>query len=380
MQKQSVSQLGTYWQGDWLNSKQDETKKKFSESPKVAILLPMSGRAMMIGKAMRNAAELALFDKASDNFTLSFYDTVSDPQTAAVMAEIAINEGADMIIGPLFSDAVLAIRPITQAAGIPVLSFSNDRSIASDGVWILGILPSEQIKLIVCYAAMKEYRRIAMLAPCNAYGFETRRAAQETATIAGAIIHPICLYKSESFSSLSDMIKSLAASRDYDAVLLPEGGKTILNVASLMVYYDIDPSKVKFLGSSLWANPALLHEPTLNGGWFVAPDPANRKPFIEHYLSVYGNLPEGLASLAYDTVSLAAKLAQQPNKSGFSANYLTQPSGFNGVDGQFRLLEDGTNQRNLAILQITTNGIRLIEPPSTSFLEPYYSTVHKLLQ
>ncbi|AHC73831.1 extracellular ligand-binding receptor [Candidatus Endolissoclinum faulkneri L5] len=372
IQKQSMPQLIPQMKQSWLNIKQGQAKKNLSELPKVALLLPMSGQATIIGRAMRNAAELALFDKGSDNFTLSFYDTVSDPQTAARMAELAINEGADMIIGPLFSDEVLAIRPITQISGIPVLSFSNDRSIASNGVWVFGILPSEQIKIIVRYAAMKGYRRIGILAPFNTYGFETTRAAIETAKISGASIHPMRLYTPESSDSLSDMIKSLAASRDYDAVLLPEGGQKILNLAALMAYHDIDSHKVKFLGSSLWANPALLHEPTLIGGWFAAPDPGNRKPFLEHYRSVYGNFPEGLASLAYDTVSLVAILAQQPNKSGFSANYLTQPSGFNGVDGPFRLLEDGTNQRSLAILQLTTKGIKVIEPTSPSFLKPSY--------
>lgn len=335
--------------------------------PKVALLLPMSGRAAAVGKALRNAAELALFDIATDDFALAFYDTASSPQTAVAAARNAINEGADMIIGPLFSDAARAVGPVAQAAGVPVLSFSNDRSAAGSGVWVLGLLPGEQVERVIRYAAANGYSRIGVLAPSNAYGFEAMQAARDTAGRTGATISPIRTYAPGSSTALSDAVKSFAASGGYDAVLVPEGGQTILNLAPLMAYYDIDPNKVKYLGTALWADPALGREPTLVGGWFAAPDPAGRKPFVDRYRSVHGSAPHGLASLAYDAVGLAAVLARQAGDDAFTIESLTQPSGFNGADGLFRLLIDGTNQRGLAVLRLTANGFERVDPAPTSF-------------
>ncbi len=335
--------------------------------PKVALLLPLTGRAAAVGKALRNAAELALFDVATEDFALAFYDTASDPQTAAGVARTAINEGADMIIGPLFSDAARAVGPVAQAASVPVLSFSNDRSAAGNGVWVLGLLPSEQVERVIRYAAENGYGRIGVLAPSNAYGFEAMQAARDTAARAGATISPLRSYSPGDSTSLSEAVKSFAAAGGYDAVLVPEGGQAILNLAPLMAYYDIDPNQVKYLGTALWADPTLGREPTLVGGWFAAPDPAGRKPFVDRYRSVHGSAPHGLASLAYDAVGLAAVLARQPDGDGFSLENLTQPSGFNGADGLFRLLIDGTNQRGLAVLRLTASGFERVDPAPTSF-------------
>ena len=72
---------------------------------------------------------------------------------------------------------------------------------------------------------------------------------------------------------------------------------------------------------------------------------------------MFGNPPPGLASLAYDAVSLAAVMGRQPGGPAYDRESLTQVSGFAGVDGLFRLMPDGTNQRGLAVLRLTARGI-----------------------
>lgn len=338
--------------------------------PKVALLVPLSGRAAEVGKALRNAAELALFDIADDRFTLAFYDTASSPQTAEQAARNAIAEGADLIVGPLFSESAKVVGPVARAAGVPVLAFSNDRSAAGDGVWILGLLPGQQVERVIRYAAANGFGRIGVLAPSNPYGFAVTAAARQSAARAGASITRVQSY-TPGGSSLTETVQSFAAGSGetfpYDAVLVPEGGQSILNVAPLMAYYDIDPNQVKYLGTALWADAALSREPTLVGGWFAAPDPAVRKGFVDRYRGVYGSAPHGLASLSYDAVGLAAVLARQPADDHFAIDNLIQPSGFNGADGLFRLLIDGTNQRGLAVLRLTERGFEAIDPAPRSF-------------
>ncbi len=150
-------------------------------------------------------------------------------------------------------------------------------------------------------------------------------------------------------------------------MLVPDGGDEIRNLAPLMAYYDIDNSKVRYLGSAQWNDPELSREPALHGGWFAAPSPQTRRAFEQRYRAVFGGPPAGLASLAYDAVSLAAVMARQPGGPAFDTQSLTQPSGFAGVDGLFRLMPDGSNQRGLAILRLTPHGIEIEDPAPTSF-------------
>ena len=48
-------------------------------------------------------------------------------------------------------------------------------------------------------------------------------------------------------------------------------------------------------------------------------------------------------------------------------DFLTQGAGFAGVNGPFRLLPDGTNERGLAVAQIQNNQVIVIDPAPRSF-------------
>lgn len=46
---------------------------------------------------------------------------------------------------------------------------------------------------------------------------------------------------------------------------------------------------------------------------------------------------------------------------------LTNPSGFNGVDGIFRFRPDGTNERGLAVMEIKGGTAVVVSPAPRSF-------------
>ena len=73
------------------------------------------------------------------------------------------------------------------------------------------------------------------------------------------------------------------------------------------------------------------------------------------------------ATLAYDAVALIAALVKTQGPPRFSAEVLTNPSGFTGIDGLFRFRPDGTNERGLAVLRVTPSGAQVISPAPRSF-------------
>ena len=155
----------------------------------------------------------------------------------------------------------------------------------------------------------------------------------------------------------------------YDAVFMPEGGLALRNLAPLLPYFDIDPRRVKFIGTGLWDDPTLSQEPPLHGGWYAAAPNKSWGGFAARYEKTYDAAPPRLASMAYDAISLAARLSAFSTEAPFRAELLTDPNGFSGIDGIFRLKPGGLNERGLTVQEVTRNQSREISRPPASFVD-----------
>lgn len=351
---------------------------------KVALLLPLSGNYEVVGKAMRKAAEMAVFEAGSKNFQLIPIDTLGTPDGAAAAADKAISEGAQLILGPLFSASVKAVRERAAAANLNIVAFSNDTEVAGGNVFLISFLPKPQVFRIVDYAAKQGLRRLAVLTPDNAYGRLVLRYAREAAERHNMTIARTGTYPSDStdvskevqaFAGVSAVVRKGRVVRsqpiDFDAVLIPEGGQKLRLVGSLLSYYEVDPDKIRFLGTGRWDGSTVRSEPSLKGGWFATTPPDLRERFIVKYEQANGSRPPRLASLSYDAVALAATLARtakaDDTASPFTVEAITNPSGFIGIDGIFRFGADGLAERGLAVLEVTPDEFRVISPAPSTF-------------
>ena len=372
----------------------------------VALLLPLSGPSAALGEALFDAAQLALFDVGNQDVVLLPRDTQGTPEGAAAAAGEALADGARLIVGPLFAGSVAAVAPLAGASGINVVAFSSDRSVARPGVYLMGFLPAQQVERVVGFAAGRGLTWFTALAPSSAYGQSMVQALKRAIRAKGALLVDPVYYPAdaEAASEVKDIVRAMAnydarhaallaererlmarddeASRvalaalegadtlgatGFDAVLVPEGGPRLLTIAPLFPYYDLDPAKVRLLGTNQWETAALTSEPALYGGWFAAPPPAARADFEARFAETFGYAPPRLATLAYDAVALAGALARLPGGSGFSSATLTSPGGFRGVDGIFRFSADGTNQRGLAVLEVTAEGAKTVDQAPANF-------------
>ncbi|MGY9001998.1 MAG: penicillin-binding protein activator [Rhodospirillales bacterium] len=373
---------------------------------RVALLLPLSGPNSPVGQAMLNAAQLAVFAFAGDAFELLPQDTKGTPKGAVEAAALAIGDGAELILGPLLSASVKAISPHARAAGVPVLGFSSDRTVAGDGTYTMGFLPSAEVHRIIAYAHSKGHQRFAALVPDNSYGSAIVSALEAATNRLGVVVTRVKYYdpQAEDYTAVvrqlanyrarraalvfqrkelenrSDDIAKRALKRlerlqtigelPFDALLVPAGGKKLQAIAALLPFFDIDPAKIKMLGTGQWGAKGVGAEPALIGGWYAAPPPAARINFIRQYKELYGKNPHRLATLAYDASALAAVLSRAKEGPNFSGAAITTSSGFAGRDGIFRFLPDGVAERGLAVLQLTPRGSRVIDTAPASFGPP----------
>ena len=206
-------------------------------------------------------------------------------------------------------------------------------------------------------------------APSTPFGQVVASAFQGTIAQTGGEITNIQYY-SPGTADLSQDVKQFARASRYDAVMAPAGGGELQQIAALLPYYDVDPTRVKYLGTILWDDPGLLTEPSVQGSWIAAPEPGPWATFSARYGETFGSAPPRLASLSYDAVALAAALLRGVDAAStmpFAPQFITQPSGYSGVDGIFRFMSDGSNQRGLAVLELQGNAYQVIDPAPSSF-------------
>ncbi|MGH6677231.1 MAG: penicillin-binding protein activator, partial [Xanthobacteraceae bacterium] len=320
-------------------------------------------------QAMRNAAEMALAEFNSPNIQLLVEDDAGNATTAATAAQQAINQGATIILGPLFAQSVSSVGQVTRARNIPVMAFSTDANVAAPGVYLLSFLPESDVERIVQYAGSTGKRSYAALIPENPYGSVVEAAFRQDVARHGGQIVALEHYPHDS-AGMAGPVRAIAqASARADVLFIPDGGDAVPGVAQMLVGDGLNTRRIQLLGTGLWDDPRIYATPALNGGWYAAPDAAGYRAFSGRYRRRFNQDPVRTATLAYDAVALVAALVKtQPDPAQrFSPQVLTNPSGFTGIDGLFRFLPNGTNQRGLAVLRVERSGPRTISPPPRSF-------------
>lgn len=334
---------------------------------RVALLLPLSGSNADLGKSMQDAAQMALFDAGRQDLQLVPIDTGDTPEGAVAAARNAIAQNVQLIVGPLYGSSTAAIAPLSRSAGVNVLSFSNDPGVAGNGVFIMGFTVHPQVVRVVNFAIEKGLTRLAVLAPNSNYGQNVAQIVQEVAQARGASVVAVEFFDAGATDVSAAVNNFAAAARNAQAIIVPVGGARLSAVVPLLAYRDLDPRKVKYLGTGVWDVPNIWRETALIGAWFAAPPPEARADFERRYNDAYGRKPQRLASLAYDALALAAVLSKNGD---FSSPALANPNGFAGVDGLFRFLPDGQIERGLAVVEIGRSDVKAVAPAPTSFQRP----------
>ncbi|MGB3745653.1 MAG: penicillin-binding protein activator [Xanthobacteraceae bacterium] len=337
---------------------------------KAGLILPLSGpgNAGIAGQAMRNAAEMAISEFNGPNLQLLVKDDGGAAEAARLGAQQALDEGAEIILGPLFAQSVGFVGQVARPRNVPVIAFSTDANVASSGIYLLSFLPESDVDRIVQYATSTGKHSYAALIPDNPYGTVVEAAfKQAVARRSGSQVVAIERYPHDK-AAMATPIRSIAqASARADALFIPDGGDAVPDVAQALAAGGVNLKRLQLLGTGLWDDPRIYAAPALDGGWYAAPDGVGYRNFSTRYRARYNQDPVRTATLAYDAVALVAALVKTQGPQRFSQQVLTNPSGFTGIDGLFRFRTDGTNERGLAVLRVSSAGVQTVAPALRSF-------------
>jgi ABC-type branched-subunit amino acid transport system substrate-binding protein len=346
---------------------------------RVALLVPLGsgdpGREQ-IGRSLVNAARLAQADLQGVELDLRVYETAGTTGGGASAAQQAVAEGAQIILGPLFSTATAAAEPIASAAGVSLISFSNNPAVASASTYILGLTFDSAADRVVSHALSRGLSNVAVVYPNGLEGETARAAVAAAARIRGANLVAQQGYDlsvqgiDRAAPAIADTLRSVGA----NAVVLADGPVGGLGlIADGLRGQGLAADSAPFLGIQRWnVSAEVLTQDSLQGSWFAAPDPGILATFEGRYSTAYGERPHEVAGLAYDGVAMVGALIRDARarnvQTPFAPANLTQPTGFAGVYGPFRLLPSGSNQRNLAVLEVRGGTAAVIDRAPRTFV------------
>lgn len=329
---------------------------------RVAVLVPLTGSNAAVGQSIANSANLALADLGSERIRITAYDTARGPEVAASQA---LADGNGLFLGPLLAEDARAIAPLARRANVPVIAFSNDVSIAGDGVYVMGLNPGQSIERVVDYARSRGATRFGALLPVSIYGERAGRAFTDAVQSAGGQVAGVQTYN-RTPETLRAAATALAGQGPFDAILIADGAR-MAAIAVPIVRRGAPQARI--LGTELWASEANAGaQAALRGAWFAAPASANFEQLRTRYRARYDSNPYRLGSLGYDAVLLAVRISADWRLGRrFPARQLRNEDGFLGVDGAFRFGRDGIAERALAVLEVTAAGTNTLVAAPANF-------------
>ena len=387
-------------------------KNRFSDLPfgsekeiKIALLLPLTGKHKKIGKALYDAAQLALFDHGDPRIVIYPFDSKASEFTATSVMEDIIKQDIKIIIGPLFSKIVKAITPIAQDNGIVILSFSNNINVADNNIYITGLDVRQQVQNIASYVFANDIKYFSALLPGNDYGAQIVQELRKVININNGVVLKTEFYLPNKsldknikriITSVTEipvneegkpLFKKLAAGEEIaldengqplyqdiskfkTALLISDNSKKMLQITDLLEKYNFPYDKSKIIGLSLWDNNIALQRNSLSGAWYTDIPKDNLHIYQEHFAQTYNYSAPKISSLAYDMVSVITTLAALKNDNNIMHETILNPMGFSGTSGVFRFKKSGVVERLLDIYEVNQGKINIVSPASFQFKDP----------
>ncbi len=337
---------------------------------KVAMILPNSagGQSSGLATQLTNAAKLALADFPGADIQISVKDDAGTTEGGEAAAAQAVGEGAQLIIGPLNAVSARGVAGPARQAGVPIVTFTTDSSVATRGVYLIGFLPSADVERIVAHAAAQGRRSYAAMVPDDAYGAIAEATFRQAAAQAGVRVLAIERYREPS----EIQVKAATIAKlggQIDAVFVPDAPANASLVVQALISAGMDKSRVKILGTSRWNDPIAFNDQNLAGAWYPSADPGPIEAFKLRYRQTYGAEPAALAVLGYETVFLAAGLVRTAGPQPFREEILLSRNGFFGKTGLFRFRPDGTSERGLAVFELGGSTPKIVGPAPKQFTQ-----------
>jgi len=350
----------------------------------IGALLPLTGGLQSYGIGSKNAVELAVEDanKMCPNFKFELLveDSGTNPQQALQKAQTLYAKGARLIVGPMASGEVSAVKNFADQNKILIVSQSSTTPLlAISGDWVYRLVPTdlEQAKAIADLLKQLGVKRIVILYRNDAWGLglqhaianESKKAGIEVVASVGYDPDPKAFPTAvpEAVRKLSAALGQPGADAALVFVTFEDDGVAAVQAAA----QDPVLGKVRWIGTDGVAySEALIKQVGKEMadrkmlGTIAAPNPADPKyqEFKQKYKAKYGRDPVAYDPYAYDAAMLLMQIvcnigADDPVKVKEALEQWGKEGRYQGVTGRVYLNEAGDRAYpNYVIWGVTLEG------------------------
>jgi len=330
-----------------------------------------------LATSMVNAIEMARKELNEPRLSILLYETNGTAENVQAAAQNAVNNKVDLVLGPLLAPSVVAMRSVTEPAGVPVIAFSSDKTSVNGGFsYLLSYLIEQNVSSIVNYAMREGHIHYGALTSQSPYGTRVAETfSKEVQDRAGVVTNYVQFdprqsdfyIRTKSFSE-KDVKDGQGGKASYSSFILSDSAPMLMRLMPILEKYDMKLDDYLILGTGIWDDPKILSVAELNGAVYAAPDRKTLGIFNNRFQKSYGYKPSKVASLAYDAISLTVALIRNHNEEAFDIRNITDPNGFSGVGGIFRFKSTGLSERGLSILKINNGAVEEIQSAPDTFI------------
>ncbi len=340
----------------------------------VALLVPhgaSSAQEQKLARDLENAARLAVSDLDGVPIDLRVYSTAGNAAQAQAEALKAVDDGAQIIVGPLHAESANAVAVAVADKGVNVLAFSNNATIAGGNLFILGQTFENSASRLARYGAQNGKNRVLTVYANNLSGQLGKQAITNAVNAAGGSNVGSVGYDFSQNGVVDAIpkITSAASAGNANAVFMTSNTAGALPLfAQMLPEAGLSPQDIQYIGLTRWDTPPqTLTLPGVQGSWFALPDPNRSAQYNSRFTASFGETPHPLSGLAYDGIAAIGALSESRGRGALSRDSLTQAAGFQGVTGVFRFLPNGSNERGLAVATIRDNQVSVVSPAPQGF-------------
>ncbi len=367
---------------------------------KVGFLLPLSGDAMSVGLSLFNTATLALFEHNKKNILLRVYDTEGTDFGAVSAINKAIEDGVNVVVGPLFYAETRAIAGIAKNNNILVFSLSNEERLrGTDNVFVTGAIAEQEIEQLLTKLVEENNLNYLAFLPNDVYGATIHNILKRKIKAKDATLIKADFYLKNDETSfekkLANLLRAYRTSDEFnqkyeesknestdgkqpayivnepdkiypDVLFIAEGDKISEAVGKIVYKHLKNTRNIKIVGiTKLDTTTNIEKNPYLNGAIFTGGNPELRAKFQNSYQSAYNLKPArpiNISTLLYDLIRVLDKFYTfKNNHYVLDTTQLFNPLGFDGIEGKFRFLPNGLIERNFFVMQVLDGEKQIIE-------------------
>tara|TARA_E500000178_G_scaffold356679_1_gene437040 strand:+ start:3604 stop:4998 length:1395 start_codon:yes stop_codon:yes gene_type:complete len=324
-----------------------EDLENFSKKENIGLLFPLTGADSKIGTSLVNTIRMKI-SKDNINHTFKVYDTKSSKTGLINAFNNGYYDGVRHFIGPIFSSEAIALKNITESKNVKIFSLSNDKNAVSENIIITGYSIEDELRCLFDNMQLDKNSSIGIIISDSQYGKLIKETTiQFLSSFPNVKLEFLELFnedidlkikefsfynkrrkllenemsrvENEELEEKDIVLKRLSklntfGELPYDYLVVGESGNRLIEILSLLSFYDINSSNTKIYGTSIWQGLEKFDEDVLENTYFVTSLKENSKIASDAYSRIRYTEFSRLKFLADDLVGIVTDIIYDNKK------------------------------------------------------------------